>query len=252
MTLLNGYLQDSVLLIDPQWICRNGLRHLIEEQTAYKQVLEAEDIEAACKKLSSCPNIKLIIMELNLPAMDYVEGIAAVEAEAGSIPILAISDGLTRQEVLDAIVHGAAGFVCKSGGEEEILEAITAVESGAIHISGPLFCKTDGAVSNHRKLLYPRTRTHGQTQNRMKTHDRTRCAAVANLTVRQREILHELERGQSNRSIAESMAISVNTVKIHVGAILKVLGVKNRTQAALLAQSSHAALDAPDRVGTAG
>lgn len=239
MTLKDRYLQNFALLIDPQWISRSGLKHLLQEQTSYQHVLEAGDIEAAHKKLSEFPNIKLIIMELRLPAMNCAEAIAAVEAKAGSIPILAISDGATRQEILDAVVYGASGFVCKSGSEEEILEAITAVESGAIHISGPMFCKTNVTMSNLPPVA------HSQHH----AYDPMQASAVADLTERQREILHELGQGQSNRMIADDMGISVNTVKIHVGAILRALDVKNRTQAALLVQSFEMEHDNHNRVG---
>lgn len=232
MTHLNRHLQDSVLIIDPQWVCRSGLKHLMLEQAGYQQVQEAESIEVACAKLSRFPNIKLIIMELRLPGMGYTESLAAVGKMANEIPILGMSDGLDRQEILESISHGAAGFVCKTGSEEEILQAIKAVESGAIHISKPLVWGSGGTVKKHQPSLQHRDKTHGQDPGR----SQIRKDAMATLTVRQREVLEELGQGQSNRDIAEHMEISVNTVKLHVGAILKTLDIKNRTQAALLVQ----------------
>lgn len=213
--------REVVMIIDPQWVCRKGLKHLILEHTDHKYIVEAESIEMALEGIARWQRIRFILMELDLPGGDCVAGFEALREAAETVPILAISDGCTREEILRAVNLGAAGFITKSASEEEILHAIHAVERGEIHISKSLFTKMQGAtpadVSNSRSA-----------QSR----------AVGSLTQRQRQVLEELARGQSNRAIGKTLKVSEHTVKIHVAAILKTLGVENRTQAALLAQPS--------------
>lgn len=214
-------LREVVMIIDPQWVCRKGLKHLILDHTAHKHIVEADSVEMALEGVARWKKIKFIIMELDLPGSDAVEGFEALREAAGTVPILAISDGCTRDEILRAVNLGAAGFITKSASEEEILHAIHAVERGEIHISKKLFTRMQdpnvAAGSGNR---------------------RARSQAVGSLTQRQRQVLEELARGQSNRAIGETLKVSEHTVKIHVAAILKTLGVENRTQAALLAQPS--------------
>lgn len=215
--------REVVMIIDPQWVCRKGLKHLILEHTTHSHIVEAESVKMALEGVSRWKKIKFIIMELDLPGADAVEGFEALREAAGTVPILAISDGCTRDEILRAVNLGAAGFIAKSASEEEILHAIHAVERGEIHISKTLFARMQGPSAVD------------EAKNR-----RTQSQAVGNLTQRQRQVLEELARGQSNRAIGETLKVSEHTVKIHVAAILKTLGVENRTQAALMAQPSSA------------
>lgn len=217
------FLKNSVMIIDPQWVCRNGLKHLILEHTDHNHVVEASDIDDAGKGLARWDKIGFIIMELRLPGIDPVEAFETICEMAGNIPILAMSDNCSREEILGTINLGAAGIITKSSGEEEILHAISAVERGEIQISRSLFEKADALEKRGQR-----------------TRGRVKSEAMTSLTQRQREVLEELGRGQSNRAIAEKLHVSEHTVKIHVAAILKTLGVANRTQAALLAQPTDA------------
>lgn len=216
------HLREVVMVIDPQWVCRKGLKQLILDHTVHEHVVEAENVEMALEGVARWKNIKFIIMELDLPGADAVEGFEALREAVGSVPILAISDGCTRDEILRAVNLGAAGFITKSASEEEIVHAIHAVERGEIHISKALF-----------------TRMQGPSVADISESRRAKDHAVGSLTQRQRQVLEELARGKSNRAIGETLKVSEHTVKIHVAAILKTLGVENRTQAALLAQPSE-------------
>lgn len=218
-------MREVVMIIDPQWISRKGLRHLLLDHTRQKHIVEAESVEMALAGIVAWKKIKYIIMELDLPGENAVEAFERIREAAESVPILAISDGCTREEILRAVSLGAAGFITKSASEEEILHALHAVEYGEIHISKNLFLEpmdTDGV-----------SKAGTSAANRP-----PRSEAVASLTQRQRQVLEELARGQPNRAIGEKLKVSEHTVKIHVAAILKTLGVENRTQAALLAQPS--------------
>lgn len=213
--------KTSVLIVDPKWIYRNGLKHLILNRTNHQHVLEAEDIPAALKKLSNRPNIKLIVIDMSLLDTGRDPRIADILTMAGNTPVLIFSEESTRQEILDAIDGGAAGCISKSAGEEDIVRAIEVVESGAIHISKTIFDSTDQLHEKDRESLDVAVQTDAATR----------------LTNRQREVLGELRRGLSNQNIADHLQISVNTVKIHVSSILRTLGVENRTHAALLTHS---------------
>lgn len=209
--------QRCVLVVDAQWVVRNGLRRLIEDHTAYKTVIEASDIAGARLTLTKTKDIDLVVMELQMVPGDRFGAFQAVIKAAPSVPVIVMSDGCSREDILETINKGAAGFISKSAEKDEILLAINAVYEGEIYISKTLL---DSA---------------GSRDDQIGTIDENgQVAAIASLTQRQREVLEELAEGHSNRVIAENLHVSEHTVKIHVAAILKSLNVDNRTQAALM------------------
>lgn len=212
--------QDAVLILSSSWICRGGLKHLIFEHGAYGSVLEAEDIESALGLLASMSNIKIVITDLQAADGDTGEHICNLLAAAGDVPVIVMSDDSSLGSALAAIDLGVSGYTSRDAGEDDILRTINAVKQGSIHVSKTILRKERPDPVKKLKLVSP------VSEGEM----------GANLTPRQTEILAELGRGKSNRDIAERLQISVQTVKIHVAAILKTLRVENRTQAALLVQ----------------
>ena len=146
-----------------------------------------------------------------------------------AIPVVVVSASDRSADVIRAIDLGAMGFVPKRASNETLTEALNVVMSGGIYVPPMTMGGGDGAAP-------PRP----GAQRRLATRwppgmDTLRPTALANfkLTPRQTDVLGLLLRGQSNKLIARELDLSVETVKDHVAAVLRALGVNSRTQAVL-------------------
>lgn len=210
------------LIIDHQPIYQKGMKHLILERQHYNTVRMATNIKQAQKEVAESPRIDVVIAALEPSSTSTKSLIEDIKSLGQGIPFLIISDGCSRQELLEAIDLGASGIIDRRSDEEEIIRILETVGSGAIHIASTALAPPPSAKRAGAQPI------QGHTSHQ---------EALTNLTRRQQEVLEELGRAQSNKTIAKNLHISENTVKIHVATILRTLGADNRTQAALIAQS---------------
>ena len=131
-----------------------------------------------------------------------------------------ISASDTRADILATLAAGFHGFISKHQSDTDILFAITEILSGRIYVPGSLAEAGDGNSLN------------GQASGKELP---TPATAFLRLTKRQREVLSLLARGKSYKEIARSLNIAEATAKIHLAALLRALGIRNRTEAAFKA-----------------
>jgi two-component system, NarL family, response regulator len=145
------------------------------------------------------------LMDLRMPEMGGVEAITAIRAEfpAACIILLTTYDG--DEDIYRGLRAGAKSYLLKDASTQEILSAIRQVCTGKNHISPAV-----GARLAER-------------------------AQMPELTDREREVLQQMAKGQSNQEIGFTLRIAESTVKTHVNSILSKLGVGDRTQAAIVA-----------------
>jgi DNA-binding NarL/FixJ family response regulator len=127
-----------------------------------------------------------------------------------------MSSSDTRTDILASLAAGFHGFISKHQSDTDILAAITDILSGRIYVPSSLAEVGNGA----RRATLPTLSTG---------------ADALKLTKRQREVLSLLARGRSNKEIARALEIAEATTKIHMAALLRALGVRNRTEAAFKA-----------------
>lgn len=209
----------KALIVDQHWIVRSGLKHLIREIVLGTSFVEADTAEAACQLLKMHSDIDLILMDIMIDGLTPFESLQLVREAAGDIPIIVISDLARTEDILHTIELGASGFLPKTATEDEAARALDAIRHGEVYITKSTFAAKPLAGS-------------GQTGAGFLSN--LNLNAVVDLTNRQKEVLRQLAEGLSNREIANALELSEHTVKIHVAAILKVLKVHNRTQAALV------------------
>jgi DNA-binding NarL/FixJ family response regulator len=135
------------------------------------------------------------------------------------LPVIILSALENAANARRALSAGAAGFIPKSAPTEVVLEALTEVLAGGVYLP-PLLRAGDASAGRDRSALPARPGT----------------PEVGLLTARQLEILTFMGRGKANKEIAADFGLSEKTVKTHLSAIFKALGVVNRTQAVLAAQ----------------
>ncbi|MFI6364123.1 response regulator [Nocardia sp. NPDC050630] len=206
----------SVLVADDQALVRTGIRMILEARADIRVVGEAGDgAEAVRLAAQTLPDI--VLMDLRMPRVDGVQATQQLSAfqHGPSVIILTTFD---EDELLYAALRaGAGGFLLKDTRPAELVEAIRVVASG-------------------EALLAPRVTR--RLLDRFVAEMRPETAAMpdlADLTNREVEVLTLIAQAASNAEIAAKLDVTEGTVKSHVSAILRKLGLRDRVQAVVLA-----------------
>jgi two-component system, NarL family, response regulator LiaR len=198
-----------VLLVDDHPVVRQGLRALLSTQDGIDVVGEADDGDAAltaAERLS--PDV--VLMDVVMPKVDGVEAlrrIAEVRPQTRVVMLTSYADERLAMEAVDA---GASGFLLKDASPRDVVSAIRAAHRG-------------------EAVLHP------SVAAKLMAERRRPPAAHADLTPRELEVLRLIAGGLQNKAIAAELHLSEKTVKTHVSAVLRKLGVTDRTQAAMYA-----------------
>ncbi|SEO84954.1 two component transcriptional regulator, LuxR family [Rhodospirillales bacterium URHD0017] len=199
----------KILVVDDHVLIREALRGLFKELRPEATVLEAPDAARTMQLLAEQPDIALVLLDLSLPDRDGLALLAEVHGRHPGIPVVVLSGFADRANVVRALDHGALGFIPKSAGREVMTSALSLVFSGGVYIPP--------------EILGP-----GPNAGRAKA-----TPGDLGLTERQVDVLALMMQGKSNKAICRRLDLAEPTVKNHVTAILKALGVSNRTEAVL-------------------
>ncbi|MGE5517989.1 MAG: response regulator [Bacteroidota bacterium] len=205
----------KVLLADDHALFREGVRLVLESLVdGPLEVLEASDYIQALAAVRADSSVDVGLVDLNMPGMDGFSGIEALKRACPDLHLVVVSASEQPSDVRRALNSGAHGYISKASPSAAMLEAIRLVLSGETFISPGLDVPdlATGAVG-------------GGDADAMRQ----------SLTPRQRDVLAMLRQGKSNKEIARDLDLAEITVKLHVTAILRALGVENRTQAAIIA-----------------
>jgi DNA-binding NarL/FixJ family response regulator len=212
----------KILLVDDQIIIRQGLRSLLESQSDFQIVAEAENGKAAIAKIEELYNTPqqpdIILMDVRMPIMDGVAATKVICRDRSSIAVLVLSTFDDDEYISQAMKYGARGYLLKDTPLEELANALRSVQKGYTQLGPGLFQKFLAKPSVIETELPPN---------------------LQNLTPREREVLALIAKGASNREIAQQLYISERTVKAHITSILSQLNLRDRTQAAILANSFY-------------
>ena len=202
-----------ILLVDDQSIVREGLASLLNTQSDLEIVGEAENGKIAIEKAMALkPDI--ILMDIRMPVMDGIAAIRILSQQAPKIKVLVLTTFDNDEYVAQAMVDGAKGYLLKDTPSAELASAIRSINLGYTQLGPGLFEKTLVASSNESPTIPPE---------------------LAELTSREKQVLHLIAKGYNNREIAKELYITERTVKNHVNSILRRLNLRDRTQAAILA-----------------
>jgi DNA-binding NarL/FixJ family response regulator len=206
-----------VLLVDDHDLFRTGLRNLLEEQGVQVVGEAASGADALRIVREIAPDV--VVMDLNMPGISGVEATREITSIAPltRVVVLTISD--QDDDVMDAIVAGACGYLVKDSSIEELMRGITAAAVGESLISPPIASKV-------------------LQRMRAVTLDQGAETIRAELSERELDVLRLIANGKDNSEIAEALHISPKTVKNHISNILMKLQIDNRIQAAVYAVRS--------------
>jgi DNA-binding NarL/FixJ family response regulator len=198
----------KMLVIDDHAIVRQGLAALLTGQGAATEVLQAGSTEEGLALVVAHADLDAVILDLQMPGGDGTEAIAAFGRARPTLPVIILSSSEEEADVRRALDLGALGYIHKSASPGTLISAVRLVLAGEVYVP-PLMLKAEPAA-----------------------------ALAPGLTARQADVLAGVALGLSNRQIGQMFGLSEKTVKVHVGAILRALGVANRTQAATAAQAA--------------
>ncbi|MTJ30588.1 response regulator transcription factor [Aphanizomenon sp. UHCC 0183] len=209
----------TVLLVDDQSLIRQGLRALLELEVDIEIVGEAENGQTAINLVEKLqPNV--ILMDIRMPIMDGVAATKEINQHFPQCKILILTTFDDDEYVKAGLQNGAMGYLLKDTPSEELAVAIRAVDKGYSQL-GP------GIV---KKLVTQFPATLPQAVLAVPPN-------LTELTPREKEVLRLIAIGDNNREIAKKLYISEGTVKNHVTNMLNRLNLRDRTQAAILANS---------------
>ncbi|MEM7727080.1 MAG: response regulator transcription factor [Cyanobacteria bacterium P01_A01_bin.45] len=208
-----------LLLVDDQEIIRQGIKSLLESQSDFEVVGEAENGQQGISQVELLhPDI--ILMDVRMPIMD---GIAATKAIIQKFPgakILILTTFDDEEYICEGMQFGAKGYLLKDTPLELLANAIRLVHAGHTHLGPGLFQK-----------IIPSIPETAIANNSTPPHE------LQKLTPREKEVLRLIAKAASNKEIAEKLFITERTVKNHVTNILTRLNLRDRTQAAIFANS---------------
>ena len=203
-----------VLVVDDHRLVRAGLAALLQATDDIDVVAEASDgAEAVRTAAEVVPDV--VLMDLSMPVLDGVEATAAVLAAVPSTAVVVLTSFIDQAQVRQALAAGAVGYLLKDSEPRDVLAGVRAAAAG----HAPL----DPRVT---RALLP-----GATSAPVAP-----VRPDAGLSEREREVLHLITQGLANKQIARALGISEHTVKVHVGKVLRQLGVSGRTAAAVWAR----------------
>jgi DNA-binding NarL/FixJ family response regulator len=196
--------QIRVLLIEDHFLARVALQSVLAGYAEIEVVGEAGDGETGIAMYRQLhPDI--VVLDLRLPQISGFDVISRLRTEFPGARIIVLSNCRGSEDIYRAVRNGAMAYLTKDTNGEELLTAIRNVRCGLRYLPDPML------------------------------HRLTERMPAADLTPRESEVLVCITRGRSNREIAEDLRIAEKTVRIHVSSVLDKMGVRDRTQATIVA-----------------
>ena len=228
----------KILIVDDHALVREGLRQVLKGLDEAVEVLDAATCARAFAHADAHADLDLVLLDYHLPDMDGLTALGVLRQSHPELPVFVLSGSASPQIMRQVMAHGAAGYMTKASMSEELLVALRLVLNGDIYPPSAAFADLpdvpDPSDQSHLPDRPPQR--HGQPPP---------GSRAPPLTARQVDVLQHLLDGLSNREISHRMGLSVDTVKDHLGGLMRALGVQTRTQAVMAAARFGYASSAP-------
>ncbi len=205
-----------ILLIDDHALFRAGLTALLERRGI--DVVSSASARAGIERAKAIrPDV--ILLDLRMPELGGLDALRELRSTGIDLPIVILTTSGDEQDLSDCLRSGASGYLLKDMAPDELVNTLHQVVNGATVVAPSLAGVLARIIQQG---------VSGQTED-------AKDPVFSKLTPREFEILCHLSEGQSNKAIARNLNISDGTVKLHVKAILRKLGVHSRVEAAVMA-----------------
>ena len=211
----------KILLVDDHQMFREGMVILLKRLDADVVAVEAASCAEAFACLARDQGIELILLDVCLPDMSGLDGIAIIRERHPGIPIVVLSSQEDRASVLQALDAGAMGYIPKTSSSDVMIGALKLILANGIYLPPVAFMGATPAPSE------PATTGPGPRM--------AKSLSDLGLSPRQGEVLFLILQGKPSKLICRDLNLSASTVKSHTSAVLRALNVTTRTQAVVVA-----------------
>ncbi len=206
--------KQRILLVDDHEVVRLGLRALLDRHPNFEVVAEAGNGREAIEKVEEfSPDV--VVMDIRLPGTSGIEACEEISDKFPDVKVIMLTSYAEDEMLFSAIRAGAAGYVLKQIGGEDLVKAIEAVGRGEALL--------DPAVTQR---IFQEVRKAAKEEE---------ASAFSSLTQQEKHVLLLVSEGKTNREIAKALFLGEGTVRNYVSSILSKLGVSNRAEAAAYA-----------------
>ncbi|NBT27951.1 MAG: response regulator [Gammaproteobacteria bacterium] len=206
----------KIVIIDDHALFRVGLKGLLERRGIEVVGAAADGEEGIALANAHKPDV--VLLDLRMPDLGGLTVLRQMIGEGVDIPVVMLTTSADEGDLSESLRSGARGYLLKDMEPDELIVALQEIVQGKIVVAPSLTSVLADLVR------------HGDRRER-----KDELEPFSSLTPREHEILCHLSEGQSNKVIARNLNISDGTVKLHVKAILRKLGVHSRVEAAVMA-----------------
>ena len=207
-------MSQQIIIADDHPLFRAALKQAVNQAIKSVDVIEVDSIATLQDAVEANPDADLVLLDLNMPGAHGFSGLVFMRGQFPGLPVVVVSGSEDLQVIRRAIDYGASGFIPKSAMLDEISKAIQHVLTGEVWLPADVAAKIDS----------------------VRVEDTDFSERLATLTPQQFRVLGMLTEGLLNKQIAYELDVSEATVKAHITALFRKLGVRNRTQAVIAVQ----------------
>lgn len=208
-------LAQKIIIADDHPLFRTAMQQAVKQLIPTVGIVQCESLPELQQDVEQHKDADLILLDLQMPGAHGYSGLVFLRSHYPEIPVIVVSACEDPAIMCQAIDHQASGYIAKSAPLEDIAEAIKQVLEGELY-------------------LPEEARRHQHQPNRLALDLAER---LASLTPQQFRVLTMMSEGMLNKQIAYDLEVSEATIKAHVTAIFRKLGVRTRTQAVIAVQS---------------
>lgn len=210
----SGEVKMKILIADDHWIVRESLKLVMKRFRKRFEPFEAATFEEAITILRDHPDVDLMLVDLIMPGFEEFAGLQRLRESFPEVPVVVISVQEDPDYVLRSISIGVVGYIPKSAGGAEIERALERVLAGEVSYPRTVLERTSNSPRRIRAAVTPQ-----------------KPAAEAALSTRENDVIRLLGEGLSVARIADHLQLSPHTVRVHLGNVMKKLGLKDRSEA---------------------
>ena len=207
------------LTADDDEFFRIALRSILTKHLGIQEVIETGSFDEALERLAERADVFLALFDLQMPGLESAMSLRVVRENFPDIRVVVVSSSQHRQDIIAALHAGVHGYVPKSLGPADLARALGLILQGTIFVPTSLAELRRDAEDASDMRPPPAFSTE---------------KGAPPLTPRQQQVLELLVQGRSNKEIARTLKLGEGTVKIHMAALFRNLGVANRAAAAVV------------------
>lgn len=226
-----------LLLAEDHALVREGIRNMLEDEPDLEVIAEAKNGREA---VEMCRELRpdLVLMDVRMPKMDGLEATRAIKDEFPTTSVLMVTSQESPEYLLEAIRAGAAGYVLKEATRDELLDSVRRVLDGEPTMDQGLAMRLLSRVAedtDQRRQKEPSPQPTGEPRETPPGSPQAGPPPERPLSSQELEAVRLLAMGKSNREIAQTMRVSLSSIKTYVKRSMEKLVVSDRTQAAVRA-----------------